>query len=278
MAFGVLMGLSSAIAFGGGDFVGGYTSRRASSLAVAAGSQAVGLVVLLVPLAAARPDLPPWDALVVAGLAGAFGGLGLLALYRGLSLGSMGLVAALSGVGSVLIPLFVSGFLRGAAIAPLQWAGIAVALLATAAASGATLAGVSRSALGMAALAAVGFGLWFTMLDLAAPHGELWTLVASRAAAALLVGVLALRARALSVLRPLAPLLLVAGTLDVTGNAAFILARGEIPVGVAAALSGIYPIITMLLARTTLGERLPRLGLVAVLLAVVGVAMISLGG
>jgi drug/metabolite transporter (DMT)-like permease len=272
------MGLSSAIAFGGGDFTGGYASRRAPSLAVAAGAQGVGLVVLLVPLAAARPDLPPWDALVVAGLAGAFGGLGLLALYRGLALGSMGLVTALSGVGSVLIPLFVSGFVRGAAIAPLQWAGIAVALLATAAASGATLAGVSRAALGLAGLAAVGFGLWFTMLDLAAPHGELWTLVASRAAAALLVGALAVQARALHGLRPLAPLLLLAGTLDVTGNAAFVLARGEIPVGVAAALSGIYPIVTMLLARTTLGERLPRLGLVAVALAVAGVALISLGG
>ena len=245
---------------------------------MAAAAQTVGLVVLLVPLAIVRPELPPLDVLAVASLAGAFGGLGLLALYRGLALGSMGLVAALSGVGSVLIPLFVSGLLRGASIAPLQWVGIATAMLATAAASGATLSGVSRAALGMAALAAVGFGLWFTLLDLAAPDAELWTLVASRSAAAVLVGALALRAGAIGGLRRLVPLLLLAGTLDVTGNAAFVLARGEIPVGVAAALSGIYPIVTMLLARATLAERPPRLGMLAVLLAVVGVALISLGG
>ena len=278
MALGALMGLLSALAFGGGDFAGGFASRRAPSLAVAAAAQTVGLVVLLVPLAIVRPELPPLDVLAVASLAGAFGGLGLLALYRGLALGSMGLVAALSGVGSVLIPLFVSGLLRGASIAPLQWVGIATAMLATAAASGATLSGVSRAALGMAALAAVGFGLWFTLLDLAAPDAELWTLVASRSAAAVLVGALALRAGAIGGLRRLVPLLLLAGTLDVTGNAAFVLARGEIPVGVAAALSGIYPIVTMLLARATLAERPPRLGMLAVLLAVVGVALISLGG
>jgi EamA domain-containing membrane protein RarD len=34
----------------------------------------------------------------------------------------------------------------------------------------------------------------------------------------------------------------------------------------------------MLLARTLLGEALPRLGLLAVVLAVIGIVLISLGG
>lgn len=278
MEVGVLLGLAAAVAFGGGDFVGGFASRRAPSLAVAGGAQAVGLVFLLVPLAVLRPAPPSPTALLLAALAGAFGGLGLLALYRGLSLGSMGLVTALSGVGSVLIPLGVSGLLRAAPITPVQWTGIAIALLAATAASGATLAGVSRTALGLAAVAAIGFGLWFTLLDLAAPEGELWTLVASRAAATVIVGALALRAGATRPMRPVAGLLLLAGTLDVAGNAAFVLARGEIPVGVAAALAGIYPIVTLVLARALLGEHLPRTGLAAVVLAVAAVMLISVGG
>jgi drug/metabolite transporter (DMT)-like permease len=65
--------------------------------------------------------------------------------------------------------------------------------------------------------------------------------------------------------------------MDVTGNAAFVLARSTLPVGVAAALSGIYPVVTMLLARAVLRESLPQLGVAAVILAVVGIAIISLG-
>ena len=55
------------------------------------------------------------------------------------------------------------------------------------------------------------------------------------------------------------------------------LARSTLPVGIAAALSGLYPIATMLLARFVAGEALPRLGLVAVALAAIGIVLISLG-
>jgi drug/metabolite transporter (DMT)-like permease len=49
-------------------------------------------------------------------------------------------------------------------------------------------------------------------------------------------------------------------------------------VGLAAALIGLYPIVTMLLARFALGEHLPRLGQLGVALAVVGIVLISAGG
>jgi drug/metabolite transporter (DMT)-like permease len=69
----------------------------------------------------------------------------------------------------------------------------------------------------------------------------------------------------------------VAGILDVGANVFFVIARGEISVALAATLSGLYPLATMLLARVVLGERLPRLGLVSVLLAVTGTVLISVG-
>ena len=155
--------------------------------------------------------------------------------------------------------------------------GVGLALAAAAAASGATLEGVRPAALLMAAGAAVGFGLWFVFLDLAAPSGELWTLVASRAAATALIGSLALLAGVVGSVRQREALLLLAGSLDVIGNAAFVLARASIPVGLAAAGSGVYPIVTMLLARGLAGERPPPLGLLAVVLAVGGIVLISLG-
>jgi drug/metabolite transporter (DMT)-like permease len=56
-----------------------------------------------------------------------------------------------------------------------------------------------------------------------------------------------------------------------------VVATGMVPLGIAAALSGIYPIVTMLLARAVLHESLPPLGLAAVLTAVLGIVLISLG-
>jgi drug/metabolite transporter (DMT)-like permease len=277
LEIGVVFGLGSAVAWGAGDFVGGLAARRAGAIAVAAGATVVGFAILLLLLAIVRPPLPPSDVLVLGGIAGIAGGLGLAALYRGLSLGSMGLVAALSGVGSVLLPLIVGVWLAGDVIGPWQWVGVAAALSAGAAASGATLRGVSAAALSMAVVAAVGFGLWYVILDRAAETHELWALVASRGSSSVIVGGLAMARGGARGLRSSWRLVLAAGALDLGGNAGFVLARGTLPVGVAAALSGLYPIATMLLARGVIGEALPRLGVGAVALAVIGIVLISVG-
>ena len=54
-------------------------------------------------------------------------------------------------------------------------------------------------------------------------------------------------------------------------------ARALMALGLAAALSGIYPLFTVLLARVVLRERLPRLGLAGVALALVAIVLISAG-
>ena len=88
LEIGVIFGLGSAVAWGAGDFVGGLASRRSGAIAVAAGATVVGFALLLVALAVVRPILPPAEVIVLGALAGVAGGLGLAALYRGLSLGS----------------------------------------------------------------------------------------------------------------------------------------------------------------------------------------------
>jgi len=276
---GVLFGLGSAAAFGAGDFSGGLASRRVSGLTVAGLAQAIGLGALLVLLAALHPAPPSTGALAVAAVAGACGGLGLVALYAGLSLGSMGVVTALSGVGSVALPLLIGYALGRAPVSPAQWVGVVVTMAAVGAASGATRHGVQPRAVMLGIAAAAAFGLWFLLLDIAAEQSgsEAWALVASRGAATVLIGSAALLRGQYAGLRAAWPIVLLAGTLDVTGNAAFVLARSTLPVGVAAGLAGIYPIVTMLLARAVLRESLPRLGIAAVVLAVVGIAVISLG-
>jgi drug/metabolite transporter (DMT)-like permease len=278
VAPGVLLGVGSAAAWGTGDFAGGLAARRAGGMLVTGGAQVIGFVLLLGAVVILRPAPPAATTILLGAIGGLFGGIGLAALYRGLSLGAMGIVSAVSGIGGVLIPLAVGFLLWGTAVHLLQLVGIACALAAVAAASGATTRGVHRDAVVLALVAALGFGLWFVFLDRAAEHDQLWALVAARGSAALSIGGTALVRSDRSRLRGVLPLIGLSGLMDVLANGMVVLSFATIPVGIAAALSGTYPLATMLLARTLIGEALPRLGLLAVALAVTGIVLISLGG
>ena len=275
---GVLFGVGSAAAWGTGDFAGGMAARRAGGLVVTGGAQVVGFLLLLVAVPVLRPAPPATATIVFGVLGGVAGGLGLAALYRGLGMGAMGLVSAVSGIGGVLIPLSVGVLLWGTSIQPLQLVGVGCALGAVAAASGATTQGVNRQALLLALAAALGFGFWFVFLNRAAEHDQLWALVISRGSASLFIGGAALLRTDRTAMRPVAPLIGLAGLMDIAANGMVVLSFATIPVGIAAALSGTYPLVTMLLARIVLREALPGLGMAAVALAVVGIVLISVGG
>lgn len=272
---GIPAGILSAFSFGAGDFAGAVAARRAGALAVVAGAHGVGLVALLLAAVVVRPPLPDAGGIALGLTAGVAGAVGLAALYRGMSMGSMGLVTALAGAGSLAIPLAASAVL-GATIGPLQLAGVLAAAAAAAAGGGASRGEVGRRALLLAGLAAVAFGAWYVLVDLAARNGDpLWALVLSRASSSILTGLVAIG----RVDRHRFPVRIVAaaGLFDVGGNVLFVLARDSLPVGLAAALTGMYPVVTMLLARVILGERLSRLGLLGVALALLGVVLISVG-
>jgi drug/metabolite transporter (DMT)-like permease len=276
---GVLWGVATGAAWGVADFAGGLASRRAAPIAVTAGSQVIGLVGLLVALLVLRPDAPLGETLALGALAGLAGGLGLAFLYQALATGSMGLVSALSGAGASVIPLLVTVAL-GAELSLVAVVGVACVVAAAVAASDVSRDAASRNALLLSFGAALGFAGWYLIIDLAAEQGPLWALTASRTtASALGITLVALTAARASVaaLPRLLPLMLAAGGLDVAANVFFVIARDAMSVALAAPLSGLYPLATMVLARVVLGERLPRLGLFSVLLAVAGIVLISLG-
>lgn len=272
---GIPAGILAALSFGAGDFAGAVAARRAGAVAVVAGAHGIGLIALLLATAVLRPPFPGTTGILLGLAAGVGGAVGLAALYRGMSLGSMGLVTALSGAGSLAIPL-VAGVALGATVGPVQLVGVGCAAAAAVAASGASRSEVGRRALVLAGLAAIGFGTWYVLIDLAARNGDpLWVLVFSRFASALLTGIIAVGRIRLDGF----PVRVVAaaGLFDVGGNALYVVARESLPIGLAAALTGMYPIVTMLLARVVLGEHLPRLGQLGVALALLGVVLISIG-
>jgi drug/metabolite transporter (DMT)-like permease len=274
---GVVLGLASAVSFGAGDFSAGVATRRATGIVVTAGVQAVGLALLLVLLAVVHPALPDVGYLLAGAAAGVAGAIGAAALFQGLSMGAMGIVTAISGSGAVAIPLAAS-FIVGAKIAPLQIVGVVCTAGAAAAASGTMRRGVPSRALALGGLAALGFGAWFALLNQAAKGDPTWALVVSRAAGAVFMGSLAWFSGRLGDLTDSWRPVLLSGVCDLGGNAFFVLAGQALPVGLAAALSGLYPLVTTILARVVLREHLPRLAIVAVGLAIGGIVLISIGG
>jgi drug/metabolite transporter (DMT)-like permease len=134
-------------------------------------------------------------------------------------------------------------------------------------------------ALGLAALAALGFGTFFLAIDDAAGNDPAWTIAAARAG-----GVTVLLALALA-LRPELPAargavlaaLLAIGCFDILANSLYAVAttHGLLPlVSVAASL---YSAVTVLLARFVLGERLAPTQRAGVVVALGGIALIAAG-
>ena len=275
---GVALGVLGAISFGAGDVAGASAARRSSAVVAVAGAHLVGLVGVAAAVAIVQPPLPGLPALLAGVAAGFLGAAGLAALYRGMAMGSMGLVSALGGAGSLAIPL-AAGALLGAAITPLQLVGVIAAAAAGAAASGATRTELGRSGLLLAAAAAITLGGWYVMVDIASRAGDpIWALAASRTTSALAATVAAVLLARRRGFGPLPVRLIgVAGVFDVGGNAFFVASRGFIPVALAAALSGLYPIVTVLIARIVLGERVSRAARVGIGLALLGVILISFG-
>ena len=113
----VLLGLFSAVAWGCGDFGGGLLTRRTALFGVVLISQFVGLVLALV-LAVVRGETVPAPAdLGWSVLAGIAGGVGISALYQGLAVGRMGIVAPVTGVMAAVIPVAAGIVARGRAAA-----------------------------------------------------------------------------------------------------------------------------------------------------------------
>ena len=129
-------------------------------------------------------------------------------------------------------------------------------------------------------LAGTCFGLFFVVIRLG-DDGTLWPLAASKATGLLLVLVVAFTAR-----RGPAPLLrdraaaaiaLLAGLLDVLGNALFVFAARAGMLSVAGVLSSLYPASTVLLARLVYGERLRPIQRFGLVVAVAGVGLVTSG-
>jgi drug/metabolite transporter (DMT)-like permease len=138
-------------------------------------------------------------------------------------------------------------------------------------------AAVRRLSIVLALLAAIGFGSYFVMADVAADDSVLWLLLLSRVLPVPVLLTLA-RARGMGAPSPRVALALVAaGLLDCGATGLFGLANTMGALSIVAVVGALYPVMTVLLARVVLGERLRPLQGLGVAAALTGVAMIAGG-
>jgi drug/metabolite transporter (DMT)-like permease len=270
-----LLALASSAVWGTSDFFAGLASRRRPAVAVVGWTQGLALAVLsLVVVAAGGPTSwsgwPPWA--LGAGLSGM---VGLVCFYSALSAGTMGVVAPVAALG-VVVPVAL-GVASGDQPSPWTWVGMAVAVVGVALASGPELSGaVSPRPVLLAGCAALGFGLALFCLDRGARESTLMTLWGMRVTSVTVLLLVALLARSAGgVTARETPALLLIGLGDLSANALFAVASSRGQVSVAAVLGSLYPVVTALLARALVGERLRRIQQLGVVLAVTGAAVIA---
>jgi drug/metabolite transporter (DMT)-like permease len=272
----IVLALGASASWGVGDFLGGLTSRRLPVLAVLAVSQAAGLTGITIAALAFGGDFLTGVGFAAALGAGIAGVVGLAALYRGMAIGAMGVVAPISASAAVL-PVAV-GLARGERPELLQLVGVALALVGVILVSREPGA-ESRLATGvpLALLAAAGFGSYFLFIDRASSDDAYWAVVAARLTSCALALPLAYARGALRVPRSALPVLIAIGLLDVGANLLLALALNEGFVSLVSVLASLYPVGVVVLAIAFLHERPGRSQALGGGTALAGVALISAG-
>jgi len=290
----IVLALLSAASYGVADFLGGTASRRLHALVVTLIAMVSGSVVIVVVCLAVGGVLTGRD-VAWSAAAGVAGALALATFYSALAKGPMGVVAPLSAVTSAVVPVLV-GLALGERPSTVSTVGVVLALPAIAlVARERRLPGepkrVAPSTVMRALAAGIGFGGYLVLLSRTSAASELWPVLVGRGAS---IAVLVALAATFGVLRRSGPsteevdggehgvaksvrLAATGGIFDAGGNVFYLLAVRADLLAVVAALQALYPAATVALAGAVDGERPQRVQAIGMVMAVLAVALVSVG-
>ena len=275
------LALGASVAWGGSDFVAGLASRRMPLLAVLVGSQVAGLVLLLGLLAATGEARPPGGAVLASALAGVAELVGFAALYKGLAMGPMSVVAPISSA-AALVPVTAS-MLTGARPSTAAGIGMGLVLLGAALACAEPGSGETRQSHGilpgaaLAVLAALSFGAFFVGMDSAAHEaGAVWAVALNRSTSvSVLVFAFALMRPRVGAGRTDLAAVAAVGLLDAAANAMFAFALTQGLLSTVSVLGSLYPVTTVVLAVMVLDERVAPRQAAGVAIVLAGIGLVS---
>ena len=276
----IALAFTASIAWGCSDFLGGLRARRVPLTSVVGLILVGGVAIALVSVAVAGGPFPGFRPLWPVLVSGVGSIVAFTCLFKALAMGPMSIVAPISATYPI-VPVAV-GLAQGERPSALQAAGMAIAvagvILAASSGGGATRQRLSALSLGLALLAALGSGVMLTGLDAAAEADPYWALLGARCVslvvlfAALLVLRPARRARGVDTLA-----LIGIGALDTGATGMFAVASTLGYLSIVAVIASLFPVMTVILARVVLGERIARHQEVGIAGALGGVALIAVG-
>jgi drug/metabolite transporter (DMT)-like permease len=274
----IVLALGASLSWGLADFFGPLQGRKLGALRTLVWVQLGGLAGIGV-IVAVRWIGPKDLAALLAIPAAISGTLGLFAYYRGIAVGAISIVAPIAGI-SAVVPVVV-GIASGESPSGLQLAGIGCALVGVFLAALEPKSGGERklaAGVGLAVLAAIGFGGYFPFMH-AAGNADYWwaSLIFRIASTSVILAAVAVRRPNIVVPGRVLPWLALIGFGDMFGNLLFAAASTTGLVSVTSVLASLYPIVTVVLARVVLSERVARSQEAGIGLTLAGVVLISTG-
>jgi drug/metabolite transporter (DMT)-like permease len=273
----IALALGASLTWGFADFFGPLKGRTLGALRVLVYVQLGGLIGIAV-IVAVRGKGPADAAALLAIPAAISGTLGLYAYYRGMAVGVMSIIAPIAGISAVVPVTF--GIATGDRPSAWQLLGIACALGGVFLASrepGRTGSRVAAG-VGLALLAAIGFGGYFPPMHAAGAADFWWaSLIFRMTSTSVILAAVAVRRPALAIAPVQIPVLALIGIGDMLGNLLFAAASNSGLVSITSVLASLYPIVTVILARIVLRERVARSQEAGIVLTLAGVALISAG-
>lgn len=272
------LALSSSLVWGVADFVSAIAVRRFSVAAVALLSQLASVATLAL-VAGLRGFELDRTGVVLAVVAGCASALSISSFYKAIEAGLVSLASPLLALGSVVaFALSVAGGERPTVVAA---AGALLAVVGGVVTSytGTRMGGPAGAAIvyALTSAGALGFALYFVgaagrQMDI------VLAVLCSRISASVVLSLLAARSRpSLRIAWPWLAVIVVAGNASALALVLFGLAADAGLISIAAVLSSLYPVVTILLAHGLLGERLQKLQIIGIAVAIAGIGLVTAG-
>jgi drug/metabolite transporter (DMT)-like permease len=272
----IIYGLASAASWGAGDFSGGFATKSGSVLGVLFVGYLISVFLLSICALWLGSPLPNMISSTAGALAGVAGLIGLAALYKGLAMGQMGVVAPLAAVTTAALPILFGMLLEGSP-SGLHIIGFLIAFIAIWLLS---VSGKSQEFQGLQLALPIAAGLFLglslILIDQAAEQSVLWSLVVNRIAGiAVLILLLLVFRKGQMPLKGTYPIVCLAAVFDTGGYTFYALAANSGRLDAAAVLAAMYPAATVMLARLLLKERLSGKQWIGVITAFIAITMIA---
>ncbi|OQX64843.1 MAG: hypothetical protein B5M51_02400 [Anaerolinea sp. 4484_236] len=273
-----LLGLTSALSWGTGDFAGGLASRKVGAYSAVMYGEAIGLIFLITALPFTHEPFPDSHTLKWSIAAGIVGTIALLAFFEAMRLGRLSIVAPLSALLGAVIPIIVGSFVDGLP-QPIVFLAFGLALVAVVLISREKDEGETNTKnryFYLSILAGIGFGLYFVFMHEASQELVIGPIITARTSGVIAIFLyLLLKRKSFRVESRSWHLLTINGLFDVGGNAFYILAGQAGRLDVSAVLASLYPGMTVFLAWLILKEKLQSSQWFGIALALVAIILMT---